>query len=223
MSVVEDLDSLGKIIATRLCAARRVSGLKQHQVAEIVGQKNMTQVSLWESGERMPKLTDLIVMARTYGVPMDFLCGLSDDPLADGQENNQGFLTNMISKAIHNNHLSWVQSTAQSVAVAIKSHSQDRIDLKTLGTMLRDVNKAYSRIKELNPSFDDDIRGAATLEAALARVGTLVSDANGRIEEQFRQCEIIERELDIADGEFQRRSQQETSVSVNQLMLDIIT
>lgn len=220
-STNEDLESLGKIIATRLCAARRVSGLKQHQVAEIVGQKNMTQVSLWESGDRLPKLTDLIMMAKTYGTPMDFLCGLSDDPLADGQENNQGFLTNMISSAIHKNHLSWVQSTAQSVAVAIKAHSLDRLDIQKAATILRDVSKAYARVKELNPTFEDEIRGASTLEVALQRLGQVVADASNRIDDQYRQCEIIEREMGIAGVEFDRKAHADTNVSVTQMMLDI--
>jgi transcriptional regulator with XRE-family HTH domain len=219
----EDVASLAKTVAVRLCAARRVSGLKQHQVAERVGQKNMTQVSLWESGDRLPKLTDVILMARTYGVPMDFLCGLSDDPLADQQENNQGFLTNMISSAIQKNHLSWVQSTAQSVAVAINAHSQDRQDLQKLGPMLRDARKAYARIKQLNPDYDDEIRGASTFEAALARLEDVVTESTARIDEQFRQCDIIEREMEIAGGEFQRRSERDTNVSVSQMMLDIIS
>ena len=217
----EDVDSLWKVIATRLCAARRVSGMKQPQVAAAVGQKNMTQVSLWESGERRPKLVDLIMMAKLYGVPMDFLCGLSNDPLADAPENNQGFLANMITKAIQHNHMSWVQATSQSVAATIKNHGQDRSDLVQAGKILSDVFKAYNRIKELNPEFEDEIRGASKFEAELARLYNLIMSAERRIDDERRQCEIIDREVGIASGEFERNAQRDAEATVNQMMLDI--
>lgn len=217
----EDVDSLWKIIATRLCAARRVSGMKQPQVAAAVGQKNMTQVSLWESGERRPKLADLIMMAKLYGVPMDFLCGLSNDPLADAPENNQGFLANMISKAIQHNHMSWVQATSQSVAATIRNHGQDRGDLVQAGRLLNDMSKAYARMKELNPGFDDDIRAASTFEAAMSRLYDLIRAAEHRIDDERRQCEIIDREVGIASGEFERNAQRDAESTVNQMMLDI--
>jgi len=217
----EDVDSLWKVIATRLCAARRVSGMKQPQVAAAVGQKNMTQVSLWESGERRPKLADLIMMAKLYGVPMDFLCGLSNDPLADAPENNQGFLANMITKAIQTNHMSWVQATSQSVAATIKNHGQDRSDLVQAGKILNDLFKAYNRIKELNPEFDDEVRGASKFESELARLYDLIRVAEHRIDEERRQCEIIDREVGIASGEFERNAQRDAAATVNQMMLDI--
>lgn len=220
-NTLEDVSSLGKTIAVRLRAARRVSGMNQPQVAAAVGQKTMTQISLWETGERQPKLSDLVMMARLYGVPMDFLCGLSNDPLADAPENNQGFLANMITKAIHNQHMSWVQATSQSVAAQIKNHGQDRSDLVQASRLLSDVVKAYSRLKELNPDFEDQVRGASKLELELARLSDLIKGAERRIEDERRQCEIIEREVGIATGEFERNAARETEQTVNQMMLDI--
>lgn len=217
----EDVDSFWKIVATRLRAARRVSGMNQPQVAARVGQKGMTQISLWETGERPPKLTDMVMMAKLYGVPMDFLCGLSNDPLADAPENNQGFLANMITKAIHNQHMSWVQATSQSVATQIKNHGQDRSDLVQASRLLSDVVKAYARLKELNPDFEDQVRGASKLELELARLSDLIKGAERRIEDERRQCEIIEREVGIATGEFERNAARETEQTVNQMMLDI--
>lgn len=220
-NLTESPESLSETIAKRLRAARRASGMKQPEVANLVGQKGMTQVSLWEAGKRLPKLEDLINMARIYGVPMDFLCGLSDDPLADREENNQGFLANLISSAIQKNHLSWLNATSQSVAIAIKSQSQDRHDLGKIASRLLEVLRAYERVKELNPGFDEDIRGASNLEDALGKLKDLVSTSTDRINREIRQCEIIEREMEIADSEFATRAKSESITTVAQMMLDI--
>lgn len=221
VAAAEDLDSLKKTIGTRLKAARRASGMNQPQVAAKVGQKNMTQVSLWETAERMPKLTDLIMMAKLYAVPLDFLVGLSNDPLADREENNQGFLANLVGAAIQRSHLSWLAATTESVAATIKNHGQDRADLLKAGQILRDIAKAYARLKELNPSFDDEIRGLSKLELELANLQALVRGAEERIDREVRQCEIIDREVKIASGEFDRKALADAQATAQQMMFDI--
>lgn len=210
-----------KVIATRLLSARRVSGLNQIQVAQQLGQKNMTQVSLWETGERLPKLTDLIRMSQIYSVPMDFICGLSDDPLADAQENRQGFLANLIGEAISKNHLSWLKATAESVAITIDGHSQDRADLQKIGNDLGLLRKAYARLKELNPEFEEDMRGGATFVKAIETFEETIAAAAGRLDRERRQCETIDQELSIASGAFERRVARDATVSVTQNLLDL--
>lgn len=210
-----------KIIATRLLAARRVSGLNQLQVAQQIGQKNMTQVSLWESGDRLPKLMDLIRMSEIYKVPMDFICGLSDDPLADAQENRQGFLANLIGEAINKSHFSWLKATAESVAVTIDGHSHDRADLHKIGGKLTTLRKAFARLKELNPGFEEDMRGSASLTSAMEQLEEVIESAAARLDRERRQCQIIDEELQVANGDFERRASRESTVSVTQTLLDL--
>lgn len=216
-------DEVYRTIATRLKAARRHSGLKQPDVAAKVGQKGLTQISLWENGERQPKLIDLIRLARLYASPLDFLCGLSDDPIADSAENNQGFLVNTISASIHSHYAEFLAKMSHATAVAVESNGRDRIDLRTIGQEMKALKASYARMKELNPDFDDEIRGGSKVEASIAKIGAIIEGAFERIEREIRQCEAIEREIKIADAEFEREVQCSVSKSLssNQLSLEI--
>lgn len=221
MTPEEDNGERYRIIATRLSAARRASGMNQIQVAQRIGQKNMTQVSLWESGDRLPKLFDLIRMAQIYAVPMDFICGLSDDAIADAPENNQAFLANMISQAITTNHMSWLTTTAKSIATTINGRGQDRIDLRDAGKALGELRTALNRFIELNPAFEEDMAGSASVINRFEKLEKVVNSANTRIESELNQRDMIDREISLADGEFARRMGRDVNESVNQQLLDL--
>lgn len=221
MTPEKDIGERYKTIATRLCAARRASGLNQIQVAQRIGQKNMTQVSLWESGDRLPKLMDLIHMAEIYNVPLDFICGLSDDAIADAPENNQAFLANMVTQAIAANHLSWVSSTAKSIAATINGRGQDRTDLVEAGKALTELRKAFDRFVELNPAFEEDMQGSATVVKRLHTLALVVNTANTRIHDEMNQRDQIDREISLADGQFNVRMVRDVGLSVNQQLLDL--
>jgi len=221
MTPEEDNGQRYRIIATRLAAARRASGMNQIQVAQKIGQKNMTQVSLWESGDRLPKLFDLIKMSQIYAVPMDFICGLSNDAIADAPENNQAFLANIISQAIMNSHTSWLTTTAKSISTTLNGRGQDRTELREAGKALGELRKAFDRFVELNPVFEEDMAGGASLTKRLEHLEELLCAANSRIDEELNQRELFDREISLADNQFCNRMYQDVEVSVNQQLLDL--
>lgn len=67
--------ALGK----RMKEAREIAGLSQAEAAALLGYRQAVQLSLMESGQRMPPARVLIACAVLYGTTMDFLCGLVDD------------------------------------------------------------------------------------------------------------------------------------------------
>jgi hypothetical protein len=178
-------------------------------------------VSLWESGDRLPKLFDLIEMSQIYGVPMDFICGLSDDAIADAPENNQAFLANMISQAIMTNHMGWLSATTKSIATTINGRGQDRIDLRDAAKALGELRSALNRFVELNPAFEEDMAGSASVINRLEKLEKVVNTANSRIESELNQRDMIDREISLADGEFTRRMTKDVGASVNQQLLDL--
>lgn len=209
-----------KVIATRLAAARRHAGMNQIEVAKRVGQKNMTQVSLWETGDRLPKLFDLIEMAQIYSVPMDYLCGLSDDWMADAPENNQAFLANVICKAIMTNHTSWASSTAQVISATLAGNSQDRSDLLQVAKAMNEAREAFDTFVKRNPDFDD-YPGGAQLVSRFKTAERMINMASSRISDEVRQRGMMDAEIGVASGQFTARAERDVSVSVNQQLLDL--
>ena len=56
-------------LGQRVGAARRAAGLSQDQLADRVGVERRT-IQRYEAGERDPRYTDLLLIARAIGVPL---------------------------------------------------------------------------------------------------------------------------------------------------------
>ncbi len=63
----------------RLEECRRAKGFTQKYVASAIGIKP-PQISKWESGTTRPSRKNYIKLANLYGVSVDYLLGLTDDP-----------------------------------------------------------------------------------------------------------------------------------------------
>lgn len=73
-------------IATRLRVAREQAGLSQGQVAKILG-LHRPSVSEMEAGRRSVTAEELVSLAKTYGVSVDWLTGAdAPDPERDRLE-----------------------------------------------------------------------------------------------------------------------------------------
>ena len=65
------------IFAERLKELRLEKEIPQEKLAADLGVGNGT-ISLWETGKREPKLSNLILIAEYFGVTIDYLAGLED-------------------------------------------------------------------------------------------------------------------------------------------------
>lgn len=63
----------------RLKESRQKSHLTQDELAEKLHTVK-TQISRWERGESVPHADTLVELSRLFGVSVDYLLGLSDEP-----------------------------------------------------------------------------------------------------------------------------------------------
>ena len=66
-----------EIFAERLKELRLEKELGQEGLAQELGLSHGI-ISLWENGLREPKMSNLILLAKYFGVTMDYLVGLED-------------------------------------------------------------------------------------------------------------------------------------------------
>lgn len=192
-------DSLALIIGTRLRAARLAANMPATSVAEQLGYQGQTQVSLAESGNRIPPLPILMAYADLYAVPLDFLCGRIDDPIADSAETNQGVIVNVLAEAMREQFSRLVNSVAEQASITIVGYNQDRRDLKnTCSTAVR-ARTALRRVRELSPEFDDDWRGTATLVREIDDLADLASRASERLAREQRLRDTVDKELSLEE------------------------
>lgn len=199
-----DLDAEGKVqlrvlIGKRMRAARKAAKLTEMDAARIVGQGSQTQISLWENGERMPTLQCLIKLAKAYAVPLDFMVGIHDDPIADPLETNQGVIVNAVSSSMRASFETLCAAIAEQAAVTIEGYNADRRELREMCKMSVEALASLRRIIELNPEFEEDWRGSANLKQILVRMAAKGDEFGRRIESERLKVETIDREIKLAE------------------------
>lgn len=183
-------DTLARTIGARLRAARIAAQMPASSVAEQLGYRGQTQVSLAEKGERIPPIPVLMSYAKLYVVPLDFLCGLIDDPIADATETNQGVIANAISEAMREQFTRLVNSISVQASVTIAGYNQDRRDLQATCNIAQQAKVALERVRELNPEFDEDWRGTARLVKHLEGLEQIGNKAAQRLNHEKRMREL---------------------------------
>ena len=202
----EHIRTLTQTIGQRLRVARLAAAMLAKTAAERLGYQNATQVSLAEKGERIPPLHVLIQYARLYAVPLDFLCGLIDDPIADAHETNQGVIANAVSEAMREQFERLVRSVSEQASVTIAGYSQDRRDLQVACTIGQQAKAALERVRELNPEFDEDWRGTAKLVRHLQCLTDLAVRANERLKRERCMREMVDKDLSLNHMDEKARS-----------------
>lgn len=194
-----DTATLARTIGKRLKAARLAAKMNALSVAERLGYQGQTQVSLAENGERIPPLPFLIGYAKLYVVPLDFLCGLTDDPIADAAETNQGVIANAISEAMQEQFTRLVRSVSEQASVTIAGYNQDRRDLQLACLAGQQALAALERVRELSPEFDEDWRGTAKLVRRLEDLAEIAAKVTERLERERCIREAVAAELSLGE------------------------
>ncbi|MDU1715123.1 MAG: helix-turn-helix domain-containing protein [Streptococcus vestibularis] len=69
-------DTHGTIFAKRLKNLRETKNLTQTELAEMLGYKNYTTVSKWESGDSLPRGKELKLLAEIFNISTDYMLGI---------------------------------------------------------------------------------------------------------------------------------------------------
>lgn len=155
-------------VRERMISARVMNGLTAVEAASRLGYKNSTQLSQIESGERkVPNDWQfLLLMSKVYSVSVDYLLGVSPHPERDpvAAENF----------AMLRGFEGLLQAQAQAMTTAFVMYGKEkeaaRVDLQAVCAASQAVTVALARIRELNPDFDEEMRGSSTLLAAVERL-----------------------------------------------------
>ena len=189
-------EELAQIVGKRLRAARRAAGVTQIQAANRLCQKGITQISLAEDGQRLPTLLDMLKYAELYAVPLDFLLGRIDDPIAEADEQSQGLVVRAVSHSIGGLFQKFTNAVAAHVSVTVSNHRQDRRDLLDAIQAAEEAEAALVRVRELNPEFDD-LRNGARLESTLRRLSVIGKRAAARMKSEQAQMDMIDKTLEL--------------------------
>jgi transcriptional regulator with XRE-family HTH domain len=149
-----------KLMRERLIVARNLNSLDQKEAAAKLGYKNSSQLSKVESGDAPLPKSLLRKASLAYGVSADWLLGLSNEPEREPQLAGQM----AVMRAVHAS----VLDTTQYAAAVMLRLASDQLPLEShLRTILdsaRRTTQSFEKVCRLNSTFNDDIRGGATLQ-----------------------------------------------------------
>lgn len=189
-------DALARAVGKRLKAARRAAGVSQAQAAARLNQKGITQISLAEDGKRMPTLLDMVKYADLYAVPIDFLLARIDDPIAEAQEQGQAMIVRSVAHSIGGMFGQFANAVAAHVSISLSHLRQDRADLQDAIEAADEVERALTKVRELNPEFDE-LRNGAKLESTVKRLAGIGKRMATRVQDERVHLDMIDKALEI--------------------------
>jgi transcriptional regulator with XRE-family HTH domain len=144
----------------RLIVARNLNSLDQKEAAAKLGYKNSSQLSKVESGDAPLPKSLLRKASLAYGVSSDWLLGLSNEPERDPQIAGQM----AVMRAVH----AGVLEHTQNVTAVMLRLASDQLPLESQLRLLLDATRraaqSFEKVCRFNSTFNDDIRGGATLQ-----------------------------------------------------------
>jgi transcriptional regulator with XRE-family HTH domain len=149
-----------KLMRERLIVARNLNSLDQKEAAAKLGYKNSSQLSKVESGDAPLPKSLLRKASLAYGVSADWLLGLSSEPEREPEIAGQM----AVMRAVH----AGIVEHTQNVTAVMLRLASDQLPLESrLRTLLdsaRRATQSFEKVCRLNSTFNDDIRGGATLQ-----------------------------------------------------------
>jgi len=182
----------------RMRAARCAAGVSEADASRIIGHKGATQLSLCESGQRLLPLPSMYLLADHYAVSLDYLTGRINDPISDPMEHNQGLLARSIGSSIEDVFQRLTALLSHQAVHYMRTQRDDRTDLKYLTERVKELGDAFERLKQINPSFEDDMRGGARVAGTIdSALNTAKRVSERMVQEDKRKQSLMANQAEI--------------------------
>jgi transcriptional regulator with XRE-family HTH domain len=179
--------NLRKVVGERFVDARRLNGWDQTEAAERFGYTNSTQLSLIEQGKRLPPHEVMIKASEVYGVSLDFLYGLSDEPERDPKAAERQAAMRHVHSIIEGTGAQIISRLMLYLAQGVPSVRTSEAMLDALQVLVDEVH----RTRELNPKlFDEKMKNGSKLVRAAVTAAEACSQARDMLARHERVTEF---------------------------------
>lgn len=152
-----------KAFGARLKEAREIADMTLTEAAVALGYSQPVQLSLMESGARMPTLRIIVACAKLYGTTTDFLAGLADDGDRDPAVALQRHVASRVTSEVQHLIAVMARTSVQTVRELMPSVS----DGQRLASLTLEAKTALDTFRRLNPKFDTSMRAGSNLALKL--------------------------------------------------------
>ena len=156
-----------KAYGARMREAREVAHMTLTEAATALGYSQPVQLSLMESGARMPTLRIVVACATLYGTTTDFLAGLTDDGDRDPAVALQRHVASRVTSEVQHLIAVMVRTSVHTVRDLLPGTA----DGQRMACLALEAKSALDTFKRRNLRFDDMPAGsnlAIKIEGAAA-------------------------------------------------------
>ena len=169
--------ALRKVVSDRFLQARELNGMSQTEAAERLGYKKSAQVSQWEHGKRQPPIDRMIITALVYGVSLDYLYGLTDEPERDQHFTYRKAMARNIESQLRNH----ADRIAESLMAMTKTGGMSLLTIKALVSRANEAATSMRRFAQINAKKFDNMPGGASVLHACVSLEALVREASAMV------------------------------------------
>ncbi|SFK63819.1 Helix-turn-helix domain-containing protein [Nitrosomonas aestuarii] len=169
--------ALARSIGKRLKESRENAGFTQVDAAKMLGYSNSSKLAKIEGATDTNSVPLVLILraARLYEVSIDFIFGETED----WELGAQSMIERDVSKWVFD-----ATETMYSQQMNVLKSLMDRTNIIHMSVLdmhdaATELEAAVRRFAELNPSFEDDMRGGSRLVSAVRRV--LHSSQEGKV------------------------------------------
>ncbi|NDI85107.1 helix-turn-helix domain-containing protein [Undibacterium crateris] len=167
-------EPINEVVRKRLIHARNLNRLDQIEASQLLGYKNSSALSKVESGfAKIPK-DFLIKAAKAYGVSMDYLMGLHDEPERDPETAERMAILRAVREQI--------AAQNDRMVTVLLANAADMTPMQGyMSSLLTSMNKcflAFDTVCRRNSQFEEDVIAGSTLQSAIDEAHAVVQAAN---------------------------------------------
>lgn len=173
-AILRDQVSDAVAFGLRMREARRTADMDLAEGATALGFDDEQALDAIERGQAVPSLRTAIVAAQVFGTTTDYLCGLTDD--SDGDRDRTTAIQRHIEARITADIQRLTRVTVDTNVALIRAMHPTAAEGRRLARLVIEAGQAVAKLRALNPTFDEDVRGGASV---LTRFGRAVDSAVG--------------------------------------------
>ena len=179
--------ALAKSIGKRLKEAREVAGMSQNFAAHKFGYANSSKLAKIEGGTDTNSVPLWLIAraSRLYEVSIDFIFGESDD----WELSAQACIERDVSKWVYDY---WEQARKRDMEIIWRLQNRIKVFRDSVADMLgssEELRAAVQRFIELNPDFENEMRGGSRVISAVQRVNDVSGGANHKLKRFHEECQ----------------------------------
>lgn len=141
-----------KSFAVRLKELREKNNLTQTELSELVGYKNYTTISKWESGASLPRGKELKILAEYFSVSTDYLLGM-DKLKESGIINIYNQLNQLRQQRVYSYAEFQLNEQRSDRSLLIHSKKEENIKIETVPENTNTVIKIEGH--GMSPAYND--------------------------------------------------------------------